>query len=70
MQSSGEFTLFEACSALFLQLLDGRVGEDTESLGVGSNLRAAHCQEVLKKTAREEKHGLTSWLSGFVSAFL
>lgn len=51
--SSGEFTLFEACSALFFQLLDGRAGENTKSLGVGSNLRAAHCQEVLQKTCRK-----------------
>lgn len=51
--SSGEFTLFEACSALFFQLLDGRAGENTKSLGIGSNLRAAHCQEVLQKTCRK-----------------
>lgn len=60
--SSGVFTLFEACGALFLQLLDGGVGEDTKSFGVGSNLRAAHCEEVLQKThGKRSTSSLPAW---------
>lgn len=47
-------TLFEACGALLRELLDGGRGEYAQSFGVGSDLGAAHRQEVLQRS-REER---------------